>query len=72
MKLTLEEKLENVKLHIEDGVPLCEIQRTRGQNVSSLKYFVALYRKWGEKAFIKSRTKAIFTRNKIESNQRAF
>ena len=22
MKLTLEEKLENVKLHIEDGVPL--------------------------------------------------
>lgn len=41
MKLTLEEKLENVKLHIEDGVPLYEIQRTRGQNVSSLKYFVA-------------------------------
>lgn len=49
MKLTLEEKLENVKLHIEDGVPLYEIQRTRGQNVSSLKYFVALYRKWGER-----------------------
>lgn len=34
MKLTLEEKLENVKLQIEDGVPLYEIQRTRGQNVS--------------------------------------
>lgn len=34
MKLTLEEKLKNVKLHIEDGVPLYEIQRTRGQNVS--------------------------------------
>lgn len=30
MKLTLEEKLENVKLHIEDGVPFYEIQRTRG------------------------------------------
>lgn len=30
MKLTLEEKLGNVKLHIEDGVPLYEIQRTRG------------------------------------------
>ncbi len=45
MKLTLEEKIENVKLHIEDGVPLYEIQRTRGQNVLSLKYFVTLYRK---------------------------
>ncbi len=45
MKLTLEEKLENVKLHIEDGVPLYEIQRTRDQNVSSLKYFVALFNK---------------------------
>lgn len=45
MKLTLEEKLENVKLHIEDGVPPYKIQRTRGQDGSSLKYFVALYRK---------------------------
>lgn len=44
MKLTLEEKFENIKLHIEDEVPLYEIQRTRGQNVSSLKYFMALYK----------------------------
>ena len=44
MKLTLEEKFENVKLHIEDEVPLYEIQRTRDQNVSSLKYFMALYK----------------------------
>lgn len=44
MKLTLEEKFENVKLHIEDEVPLYEIQRTRGQNVSSLKYFMVLYK----------------------------
>lgn len=44
MKLTLEEKFENVKLHIEDEVPLYEIQRTRGKNVSSLKYFMALYK----------------------------
>ena len=62
MKLTLEEKLENVKLHIEDGVPLYEIQRTRGQNVSSLKYFVALYRKWGEKAFIKNQERRQYSR----------
>ncbi len=25
MKLTLEEKLQNVKLHVDDGVPLFEI-----------------------------------------------
>ena len=53
MKTTLEEKLINVKLHVDDGIPLYEIQKTRGQNVASLKYFVALYRKWGEKAFQK-------------------
>ncbi len=62
MKLTLEEKLENVKLHIEDEVPLYEIQRTRDQNVSSLKYFVALYRKLGEKAFIKNQERRQYSR----------
>lgn len=51
MKLTLEDKLQNVKLHVDEGVPLFEIQRTKGQNVRSLKYCVALYKKWGEKAF---------------------
>lgn len=33
MKLTLEEKLINVKFHINDGIPLFEIQRTRGLKV---------------------------------------
>ncbi len=50
-KLTLEEKLRNVKLHVDDGVPLYEVQRMKGLNVASLKYFIALYRKRGEKAF---------------------
>ncbi len=45
MKLTLEEKLMNIKLHIDDGVPLYEIQKTRRQNVASLSYLVALYGK---------------------------
>lgn len=62
MKLTLEEKLQNVKLHVDDGVPLFEIQRTRGQNVGSLKYCVALYKKWGEKAFRKNEERRQYSR----------
>ena len=54
MKLTLEEKLQNVKLHVNEEVFLFEAQRTRGQNVWFSKYCVALYKKWGEKAFQKN------------------
>ena len=62
MKLTLEEKLRNVKLHIEDNMPLFEIQRTKGQDVASLKYFIALYKKWGEKAFQKDQERKAYSR----------
>lgn len=62
MKLTLEEKLRNVKLHVDDGVPLYEIQRMTGQNVASLKYFVTLYRKWGEKVFQKEQERRQYSR----------
>ena len=51
MKTTLEEKLRCVKLHIYEGVPIYEIQDKYGINHVTLKYFCALYRKWGEKAF---------------------
>ena len=51
MKTTLEEKLRCVKLHLNEGVPIYEIQEKYGINHATLKYFCALYKKWGGKAF---------------------
>ena len=62
MKLTLEEKLQNVKLHVNEEVPLFEIQRTRGQNVWFSKYCVAHCKKWGEKAFLKNEERRQYSR----------
>ena len=36
MKLTLEEKPRNVKLHIEDNVPIFEIQRSKEIQTTAL------------------------------------
>ena len=51
MKLTLAEKLENVKRHLYDDVPIYEIKRKYGQDPSSLKYCIVLYKRYGDKAF---------------------
>lgn len=51
MKTTLEEKLKCVLLHLNEGISISEIEREYGVNHATLKYFCALYRKWGEKAF---------------------
>ncbi len=37
MKLTLEQKLKFVHLHVDDGVPICEIENKYGLKRSSLK-----------------------------------
>lgn len=52
MKLTLEERLRNVKLHLDENIPIHKVAKENGQDVGSLKYFVALYKRWGEKAFV--------------------
>ena len=39
MKYTLKEKLRFVKLHIEENVPIYEIERKYGFRVDALKYF---------------------------------
>lgn len=62
MELAQSEKLKCVKLHLEDDVPLHEIAMTHGIDVGRLKYCVALYLKWGEKAFKVSGERRIFTR----------
>ena len=67
MKLTLEEKLRLVKLHIFDGVPIREIHEKHGLDRSTLKYYCALYRKWGDEPFAKP-AKRKYTREILAYN----
>ena len=49
MKYTLKEKLGYVKKHLEENVPLHEIERKYGLKTETLKYFCWLYKVQGEK-----------------------
>ena len=51
MKYTLEEKLKYVRLHLDDGVPIHEIEKKYGLDPSMLKFYCNMYLKWGEQAF---------------------
>lgn len=62
MKLSLEEKLKCVRLHLNEGVPIFEIEKSYGLNHSTLKYCCALYQKWGEKAFKVNAKRRDYTR----------
>ena len=53
MKHTLQDKLKYVKMHLEDNVPIYEIERKYGFNAQHLKYFCRLYLRYGEKPFLK-------------------
>ncbi len=63
MKLTLEEKLKYVKMHVEDDVPIYDIEQEYGYNASRLKYHAALYKRWGEKAFEKDKQRKDYSRS---------
>ena len=62
MKLTLEEKLKCVKMHIFEDKPIYEISKEYGLDPARLKYAVQLYNKWGEKAFSKDQERKPYTR----------
>lgn len=51
MRITPEEKLKYVKMHLEENVPIFELKRKYGIDDSRLKYYCQLYLIWGEKAF---------------------
>lgn len=67
MKRTLEEKLFLVKLHLNENVPIFEIEKKYGFDHSTLKYYCALYRKWGEKAFQKEERRSYTRQMKLEA-----
>jgi len=62
MKYTISEKLQFVKMHIEENVPISEIATNYGFDPTSLKYCCSLYRIYGEKAFEKKEKARTYTR----------
>lgn len=67
MKTTLEEKLRLVKLHLDEGIPIFEIEKKYGLDHSTLKYYCALYRRWGEEPFTKSTRRRYSREMKLEA-----
>ena len=67
MKKTLEEKLELVKLHIYEDVPISEIQEKYGLDRSTLKFCCALYRRWGDEVFTKPKRREYTRQMKLEA-----
>ena len=67
MKTTLEEKLRLVKLHIYENVSIFEIERKYGLDHSTLKYYCALYRRWGDEAFTKPKRREYTRQMKLEA-----
>ena len=67
MKLTLEEKLKCVHLHLDEGVQINEIHEIYGLDRSALKYYCALYRQWGEVAFTKPKRREYTRQMKLEA-----
>ena len=53
MRLTSEEKLGMVLEHLEQGITLRELSERYRYDISSIKYFVGLYRIHGEDIFLK-------------------
>lgn len=51
MKYSLEDKLKIVKEHVDNNVPLFELQKKYDLNVCTIKYFCTLYKMYGDKAF---------------------
>lgn len=67
MKTTLEEKLRLVKLHLYEGIPIFEIEREYGLDRATLKYYCALYRRWGEEPFAKPKVRKYSREMKLKA-----
>lgn len=67
MKITKEKKLQLVKEHLEEGVPLREIVKKYNYNISNVKYQCALYLKHGEKAFLDEEIKRYSREEKLKA-----
>ncbi len=68
---TLEEKLQMCKEHVDEGksiLHVCELHQTK--NKDDFKYYINLYKRYGEKPFI-NRENAVYRRDTIISNKQS-
>ena len=72
MKNSRETRLKAVKEHFDDGLTIKEVGLKYNIDPGRIKFYVALYRRWGEKPFLKSLSgKQVFTREqKLEMVKR--
>lgn len=72
MKNSRETRLKAVKEHLDDGLTIKEVALKYGIDPGRIKFYVALYRRHGEKPFLKSLSgKQTFTREqKLEMIRR--
>ena len=72
MKNSRETRLKAVKEHLDDGLTIKEVSLKYNIDPGRIKFYVALYRRWGEKPFLKSLSgKQVFTREqKLEMVKR--
>ena len=72
MKNSRETRLKAVKEHLDDGLTIKEVAEKYGIDACRIKFYVALYRRHGEKPFLNSLSgKQIFTREqKLEMIKR--
>lgn len=70
MKLTREQKLQMVKEHLEEGIPLSEIAKKYNYDITNVKYQCALYRRHGPSAFIDEGIKKYTRDEKLKAIKR--
>lgn len=51
MKYTIKQRLEIAKEHVDNGIPLHELEKKYDYHASHIKYSCELYRRYGDKAF---------------------
>lgn len=68
MKLSLDERLKIAKLHIYEDVPITQLAKDFGADTGRVKFYVSLYKMWGEKAFKKGQQRVAYSRQlKLET-----
>ena len=62
MLVTKETKLKIVKMHLEEGVTLMELSEQFHIHTSNIKYYIDLFRRHGESAFLNDGNLRTYTR----------
>lgn len=68
MKFTIDEKKKLALLHTYEDVSIAQLARDFNADTGRVKYYVSLYKRWGEKAFKKNQQRVAYTRKlKLET-----